>query len=234
MKQSGFVLIVALLLTAACDTPQMSGDASLDSRMDSVSYTYGFFIGSSLADEGVEDIDIQNLAAGVMHALEQNDRQLSEMEMANVIQAFQQEMQLQRMRQQEDAAGENIQAGIDFLAENIQREGVQETESGLQYEVIEAGSGDTPGPNQRVRVHYEGSLIDGTIFDSSHQRGEPATFGVDQVIRGWTEGLQLMEEGATYKFYIPSDLAYGTQQRGEHIQPGSLLIFEVELLEVLD
>lgn len=120
-----------------------------------------------------------------------------------------------------------------FLAENANRAGVQTTESGLQYEIIQEGTGKKPSADNQVKVHYEGTLVDGTLFDSSIKRGEPVTFGVTQVIPGWVEGLQLMSEGAKYKFYIPSDLGYGAQGAGEMIPPHSALVFEVELIEVL-
>lgn len=141
----------------------------------------------------------------------------------------------QSQKQQEKSqaeAEENLTKGQAFLSENSQREGVQVTESGLQYEVIEEGSGVSPSETDTVVVHYHGTLIDGTVFDSSVDRGEPATFAVNRVIEGWTEGLQLMKPGAKYKFYIPSELAYGPQQRSEEIKANSTLIFEVELLEI--
>jgi len=137
-----------------------------------------------------------------------------------------------QLKQQQDAQT-NQEEGEAFLAENRNKEGVQETESGLQYKVLEEGSGDSPVATDTVTVHYEGTLIDGTVFDSSYERGEPATFPLDGVISGWTEGLQLMKEGATYRFFIPADLGYGMNVRpGSPIGPNETLIFKVELLEV--
>jgi FKBP-type peptidyl-prolyl cis-trans isomerase FklB len=136
--------------------------------------------------------------------------------------------------EQEKAVKRNREDGIAFLAENKKREEVVETESGLQYEVVRKGDGPIPTANDRVKVDYTGYLIDGTIFDSSVERGEPAVFGVTQVIAGWTEVLQLMPAGSEYKVFIPSDLAYGERQMGGDIQPGSTLIFDIHLLEVVE
>ena len=134
---------------------------------------------------------------------------------------------------QEKAFEKNISEGKSFLAENAKREGVVTTASGLQYEVIQAGNGTTPSASDQVKVHYHGTLIDGQVFDSSVQRGEPATFGVTQVSSGWDEALQLMPVGSKWKLYIPSDLAYGAQGAGQSIAPHTTLVFEVELLEII-
>lgn len=123
--------------------------------------------------------------------------------------------------------------GEKFLAENAKKEGVKTTASGLQYKELQAGTGEMPTANDQVKVHYKGSLLNGQEFDSSYKRGEPATFGVGQVIKGWTEGLQLMKEGSKYELYIPADLAYGDQGAGRAIGPGETLIFEVELIEII-
>jgi FKBP-type peptidyl-prolyl cis-trans isomerase FklB len=141
-------------------------------------------------------------------------------------------MMEKQMAHREKAAEENLREGQAFLSENAQKDGVKTTESGLQYEVIEKGSGKTPTPESTVTVHYRGTLIDGTEFDSSLRRGEPATFPVNGVIAGWTEALQLMSEGAKYKLYIPADLAYGERGAGQAIGPNETLIFDVELLSV--
>jgi len=148
--------------------------------------------------------------------------------------AFMQRRQQQMQAQQQQEAQANSEAGEAFLAQNADRDGVMVTDSGLQYRVIEEGEGDSPAAEDRVTVHYKGTLIDGTQFDSSYDRGEPATFALNQVIPGWTEGLQLMSEGAKYEFFIPSELAYGEQGRPGPIGPNATLIFEVELLEVAD
>jgi FKBP-type peptidyl-prolyl cis-trans isomerase FklB len=151
----------------------------------------------------------------------------------NILNTYFQKKQQAEMAKKIEKSEENRKAGEAFLAENKTKEGVKTTESGLQYVVLKEGTGKKPTKDDKVKVHYHGTVIDGTVFDSSVDRGEPSTFGVSQVIKGWTEGLQLMKEGAKYKFFIPSNLAYGSQQRGEVIQGNSTLIFEVELLEVL-
>ena len=146
--------------------------------------------------------------------------------------AFQEKLQAERDAEQAALSEGNAEAGA-FLAENAQREGVMVTESGLQYEVLQAGDGDSPGLDDQVEVHYRGTLIDGTVNDSSYDRGQTVTFGVTQVIAGWTEALQLMQEGSKYKLYIPSELAYGAGGAGQSIGPNATLVFEVELIDVV-
>ena len=158
--------------------------------------------------------------------MEQKDPEISYQEAQTIINEFFQALQAKVS----EAAK---QAGTAFLAENAKREGVVTLESGLQYEVVTEGNGATPSAADQVKVHYHGSLIDGTVFDSSVQRGEPATFGVTQVISGWVEALQLMPVGSKWRLFIPSDLAYGAQGAGQHIAPYSTLVFEVELLEIV-
>ena len=136
------------------------------------------------------------------------------------------------MKEQQAEGEKNKAANDKFLEDNKSKDGVKVTESGLQYLVMKEGTGEKPTAESKVKVHYHGTLIDGTVFDSSVERGEPAEFGVNQVIKGWTEGLQLMSVGSKYKFFIPQDLAYGARQTGEKIKPYSTLVFEVELLEV--
>jgi len=145
--------------------------------------------------------------------------------------AYQQEMQSKASEQQQELAKKNLEAGQTFLAENADRDGIQTTESGLQYEIIEEGDGESPSAEDKVKVHYTGELISGEVFDSSRERGEPVTFGLNQVIPGWTEGLQLMTEGSRAKLYIPADLAYGPGGN-QRIGPNETLIFDVELLEI--
>ena len=146
---------------------------------------------------------------------------------------FQTQLREKQQEEQAAVAAEKKEAEQAYLAENAKKEGVQTTESGLQYKVIEEGSGESPAETDQVQVNYEGKLLDGTVFDSSYERQKPATFGVNQVISGWTEGLQLMKEGAKYEFYIPADLAYGQRGSGPKIGPGETLIFTVELLDVI-
>ena len=170
--------------------------------MDSVSYSVGVLIAKNLKNQGMDTIDAPSMAAAVADVFADNALKISP-EQANTI--FQQYMQ----KQSEKVNADKIAAGAKFLADNAKRPEVMTLPSGLQYEVLTAGTGVKPTSSQNVTVHYEGTLIDGTVFDSSYKRGNPATFGVTQVIQGWVEGLQLMEEGAKWKLYIPYNLAYG-------------------------
>ena len=192
--------------------------------MDKISYAIGLSMGQNLMGSGVTSLDYADLAAGIKDVLEKNQPQISYQEAQQVLGKFFSELE-------QKIAGEAKSAGEAFLAENAKREGVKVTESGLQYEVLEATIGQKPKATDKVRVHYEGTLIDGTVFDSSYKRGESITFGLNQVIAGWTEGLQLMPIGSKFKFYIPQELGYGAQSAGS-IPPYSTLIFEVELLGI--
>jgi len=157
---------------------------------------------------------------------------IKEEEGTALIGAFQEKMQKMAEAEAEAKAAEAKKAGVDFLAENAKKEGVMTTNTGLQYKMLRAGEGASPSASDRVEVHYEGRLINGDVFDSSYKRGSTSTFGVGQVISGWTEGLQLMKEGSKYQFYIPSDLAYGNRGSGK-IGPGDVLVFDVELVKII-
>jgi FKBP-type peptidyl-prolyl cis-trans isomerase len=174
-------------------------------------------------------VDYKQIRQGLINGMLKYDDQMTAEEAGQYFNGAME--RLQRLRNEANF-GANKKAGEDFLAENAQREGVVTTESGLQYEVITMGKGAKPVETDQVKVHYHGTLVDGTVFDSSVQRGEPAQFGVNQVIRGWVEGLQLMPAGSKFKFFIPQDLAYGSQDQGT-IKPYSTLVFEVELLEIV-
>ena len=187
--------------------------------MDKVSYAIGLSMGQNLMGSGVTSLEYADLAAGIKDVLEKNQPQISYQEAQQVLGKFFSELEAQI-------------AGEAFLAENAKREGVKVTESGLQYEVLEATIGQKPKATDKVRVHYEGTLIDGTVFDSSYKRGESITFGLNQVIKGWTEGLQLMSIGSKYKLYLPYQLAYGERGAGANIPPYAALIFTVELLGI--
>ena len=236
MKLSIYTVFSALifaLLINGCESPRGSADSSLESRMDSVSYSLGYFYGQTLASEGVDSIQNGKFIAGLEQAYSDEDPALDQMAMQTVMQNFQQDLAANRQVRQQEAATENITKGEDFLEENAQNEDVMVTESGLQYRIIEDGSGDSPTAEDEVEVHYRGTLISGEEFDSSYSRDETASFPLNRVIPGWTEGLQLMSEGATYEFYVPSELAYGNNPPpGSIIEPGSVLIFEVELIDV--
>ena len=185
--------------------------------MDKFSYAIGLGIGQNLLSMGARSIDVNDFAQAIKDVLEGN---------REIVNKYFTELE-------EKMNAENIEKGKAFLEENKKNPHIVTLPSGLQYEVITEGNGKKPKATDRVRCHYEGTLIDGTLFDSSIKRGEPAVFGVNQVIKGWVEALQLMSEGAKWKLYIPSDLAYGAQGAGEMIPPHSTLIFEVELIEVL-
>ena len=193
--------------------------------MDKISYAIGLSMGQNLMGSGVTSLEYADLAAGIKDVLEKNQPQISYQEAQQVLGKFFSELE-------EKIAGEAKVAGEAFLAENAKREGVKVTESGLQYEVLEATIGQKPKATDKVRVHYEGTLIDGTVFDSSYKRGESITFGLNQVIKGWTEGLQLMSIGSKYKLYLPYQLAYGERGAGANIPPYAALIFTVELLGI--
>ncbi|NQU54256.1 MAG: FKBP-type peptidyl-prolyl cis-trans isomerase [Bacteroidetes bacterium] len=232
MKNSIIYLMVIGLLIAGTSC-QQSGtkSAKLETSVDSVSYAIGILVGSNNLKQlsstpGGSDLDKTIMSSAFATASAEGELQITE-EAANVlVQAFFQGAG-------ERKGQENLEAGNAFLETNKAREGITVTESGLQYEVLTAGTGAKPTAADQVRVHYHGTLINGTVFDSSVDRGEPATFGVGQVIPGWTEALQLMTVGSKWKVYLPSEIAYGERGAGGDIGPNAALIFEVELLEII-
>lgn len=193
------------------------------SKMDSVSYNLGILIAQNLKQQGLGDVNPAQLARGVADALAG-----ASVDLAKCNESVSEYIQAQQAKKFEG----NVAAGKKFLEENKLRPGVVTTASGLQYEVMKPGTGAKPTANDRVTVHYHGTLLDGSIFDSSVERGQPATFGVTQVIQGWVEGLQLMPLGSKYKFFIPYNLGYGERGAGGDIGPFATLIFEVELLKI--
>lgn len=203
----------------------------LETPEDRLSYTIGMDIGQSLSEQEM-DLNMELLMAGMEAAYAGEETLLTQEEALAEREAFMQRRQAEMQEAMAEQAEANLAAGEAFLAENAQKDGVQVTDSGLQYRVVEAGDGAQPVASDRVTVHYRGSLIDGTVFDSSYDRGEPATFALNQVIPGWTEGVQLMREGATYEFVIPAELAYGPEGRPGAIGPNSTLVFDVELIAV--
>lgn len=220
-------------LIAGCSTAQdAANDPALDTTPQRVSYGMGLVLGERMGND-LPDLQMEQFLQGIQHghAGDEQSKRLTREEIQEALMAYQQELQQQQEQQQEGLASQNRDAGEAFLAENAGREGVETTESGLQYEVIEEGNGTNPTAQDRVQVHYTGELITGEVFDSSRERGQPVTFGLNQVIPGWTEGLQLMSEGARYKLYIPSDLAYGPGGN-QAIGPNETLIFDVELLAI--
>lgn len=202
--------------------------------MDKFSYALGLGIGQQLKQMGLKGkLVINDFAASITDVLEDNQLQVSHQEGQQIVNAFFRELE-QKQNEAKAAAGKVAkEEGAKFLAENAKKEGVTVTKSGLQYEVLTEGTGKQPKATDTVRCHYEGRLLDGTIFDSSYKRNEPADFGLQQVIAGWTEGVQLMSEGAKFRFYIPYMLAYGEGGAGASIPPFATLIFDVELIKVL-
>lgn len=221
---------VVALVTAGLSGPVLA-QAELETEQQQLSYILGLDVGQSLQNLDIE-IDLDLLMEGVGHVLAGEEHRMSAEEVQAVRNAFIQRMQAQAQEQAQAQAQVNLQLGQQFMAENEQRDGVEVTESGLQYEVLEAAEGESPTAEDTVTVHYRGTLIDGTEFDSSYSRGEPATFPLANVIPGWTEGLQLMPVGSTYRFVIPPQLGYGEQGAGQMIAPNSTLVFEVELLGI--
>ncbi len=194
--------------------------------MDKVSYALGLSIAGNLMGSGVAELNLERFSKGVKDGLSNDGTEMTGDEANQILNAFFTELQ-------EKASEANRKVGDAFFAENAKRDEVITLESGLQYEVLKEGNGSIPQGADQVKCHYHGTLIDGTVFDSSVQRGEPAVFGVNQVIKGWVEALQLMPIGSKWKLYVPSDLAYGAQGAGQAIGPHTNLIFEVELLEIV-
>jgi FKBP-type peptidyl-prolyl cis-trans isomerase FklB len=217
--------IVVVLGAAACQLTAQPAP-TLDTQQKKVSYAIGLNLGKSLLAQKVE-VDFDSVSRGVKDGLA-GTQALDDKQIQETMETFQKEMQT-KMSQ---AAEKNTADGAQFLADNEKRSGVQKTASGLQYEVLTEGTGPKPVATDRVKVHYKGTLIDGTEFDSSYQRGEPAVFPANRVIPGWTEALQLMPVGSKWKLYIPAALGYGAQGAGAAIPPNATLIFEVELLGI--
>ncbi len=204
---------------------------SLVTEMDKVSYAIGVQLGTNFKRQGI-DIKIEKFVQGLKDATAGNKLELTEQEIQQTMMAFSQKMRAKQQEKQKADAVKNLAAGKVFLEANKKKEGVKVLPSGLQYKVIKEGTGKTPTAADKVKTHYRGRLIDGTEFDSSYKRGKPAEFGVKAVIKGWTEALQLMKEGAKWELYIPANLAYGERARPT-IPANSTLIFEIELLEIV-
>ncbi len=194
--------------------------------MNKISYALGLGIGQQLKSMNIEDFDLGEFSRSIKEVMAGEKTDITAREAQTMLNEYFQK------KEAEDAK-KNIAAGKAYLEENGKREGVVTTKSGLQYEVLTEGTGNSPKATDKVRCHYEGRLTDGTVFDSSYQRGEPADFGLNQVIAGWTEGVQLMKEGAKYRFHIPYLLGYGERGAGASIPPYATLVFDVELIKVL-
>ena len=226
MKKIIITSLVASVIfgLTACNSISSKTTKPKDDK-DSLSYMIGISVGHTLKAQKIEGINAKLLAQGIEEVLT-NDSAMSIAEANAFINEY-------FMKMAEVEGEKNLEKGEAFLAENKTKEGVVETESGLQYKVLVEGTGASPTVTDRVRCHYEGRLIDGTVFDSSYERGQPAEFSLQGVIRGWTEGLQLMKEGGKYELYVPADLAYGKRGGGQIIGPNETLIFTIELLEIL-
>ena len=200
--------------------------------MDKLSYALGIGIGSQLAGMGAKELNIDDFAQAIKDVISGSELKVDNAEAQTLVQNFFQEQEAKQQAATAEAGKAAKAAGEAFLAENGKKDGVVTLPSGLQYQVLKEGDGKKPSATDQVVCHYEGTLIDGTVFDSSYQRNQPATFGLNQVIAGWTEGVQLMQEGAKYRFFIPYNLAYGERGAGTQIPPFAALVFDVELIEV--
>lgn len=242
MKKAAIALLIASTLgltacqkqeveTAEADTVVAEGEAQKDA------YALGSYVGGIIQEKLLEqekydlNLDRELVVKGFVDALQEKS-QMEQAEIKTITSAIEAKLKTAKAAMSAIVAKENLANGAAYLAENEKRERVTQTESGLQYEVITTGEGVSPKATDTVKVHYKGTLIDGTEFDSSYSRGEPTVFPLSRVIKGWTEGIQLMKVGSKYKFYIPSSLAYGTRTTGK-ITSNSALIFEVELLEII-
>ena len=230
MKLMNIIILATVILSFSCNDA-ISDDTSMNTTMDSLAYAIGVQMGMNFENDELS-LNTTLLKAGIDDYLAGNSK-LSDVELQEVFAEFQKVMNEKRVQIQNDKASVNLEKGEKFLAENKKRKEVTETASGLQYEVLKKGDGPKPQESSTVKVHYHGTLIDGTVFDSSVQRGEPIDFPLNGVIPGWTEGVQLMNVGSKFKFFIPSKLAYGAQGAGASIGPNETLIFEVELIEII-
>ena len=222
LKNAGILLLI-LFVIQACNTGSFKSE-KVSSKIDSVSYMLGLSIGHSFKSEGFPDIKPALIAKGIEEAWK-GDSTISENQINMFLSTY--------FRQIQQEKGEkNLKAGQAFLDANKSKEGVKTTSSGLQYKVIQEGTGASPKGNDMVKCHYRGKLITGEVFGSSYDSGEPAQFPLNGVIPGWTEGLQLMKEGGKYELYIPAELGYGERGGGKKIPPNSVLVFQMELLQV--
>lgn len=237
MKKTKILIFVALTLAGGASFAQSKGDKSnkskknkkemtLKTELDTVSYSIGVNIAENLSNQGLNTLNVEALAKGMEDYLNQNDLAITREQGEQILQAYFQKVAM-------EAANKNKKEGEEFLAENGKKKGIVTLPSGMQYEIIQEGNGPVPTASDKVKTHYHGTLIDGTVFDSSVERGQPATFGVTQVIQGWQEALQLMPVGSKWRLYIPYNLAYGERGAGGQIGPFATLIFDIELIEIV-
>jgi len=227
MKVRIFLLAIGLISTVLVSCQKKAGEVQLDTEFDTISYYLGISIGTNFKDTPMKQVNIEALAMGIELVLSESDTTQDIQQIGMIIGEYMRKLEYAESQQY-------LNEGEEFLARNKERKGVLSTESGLQYEVMKEGTGPKPAETDEVTVHYHGTLIDGQVFDSSVERGEPATFSLNRVIPGWTEGVQLMNVGSKYKFFVPTELAYGMRPRqGGIIKPNMTLIFEVELLSFI-
>jgi len=245
MKRVLILLVFSVFLASSCDKTQSEPaakqeitKADLQTEDDKVSYSIGFSMGSSFKKDELK-VNLQMFQQGLEDSYTGSKQILSEEEIQKTMMAFQQKMRAKkqveyrkRMEERNKQGEVNKEKGKEFLEANKTKEGIVVLESGLQYKILEKGTGGSPKPTDTVKCHYKGTTIDGKEFDSSYERGEPATFALNRVIKGWTEGLQLMKEGGKWQFFVPSELAYGERGAGQNIGPNEVLVFEVELLSI--
>lgn len=228
MKKALLTLALGSLLAAPVT---VMAETQLKTEEERLSYSLGLIMGQRLKQD-VQNLNVDIMAQAIKDLYAGKEPQMSEAEVGQIMQAFQQKKMQEQQEAQAKIASDNLKKGEDFLADNGKKSGVKTTDSGLQYQVLTAGKGDKPLATDQVKVHYEGKLISGQVFDSSYKRGEPVTFTLNQVIPGWQEGLQLMSVGSKWKLFIPAGLAYGPGGAGGAIGPNETLIFEVELLDI--
>lgn len=218
--------VSVIFFLSSCDK-SITSKAEVETGLDTVSYYVGIDVAKSLKASYLEDINIDAFVEGLKRELKEEEHQIEVVNSQIILQKFMSERQRLRIQK-------NLEDGRAFLEENKNKDGVIVTESGLQYEILEEGTGRSPSLKDTVVCHYEGTLLDGTVFDSSYEKDEPARFGLTRVIKAWQEGLPLMKEGAKYRFYVPTELGYGMRvRRGGKIEPNMALIFEIELIEVI-
>lgn len=222
-------LLCLCMFTTTGFAKTVTNSSSLNEQ---VGYSFGYLMGRSNA-ESVKDLDLDAFILGLKTAAQGGKSALTDEEMARVLTQHKKQSDAKQLIELKKKADANAKVGAEFLAANAKKQGVQTTKSGLQYQILKQGTGQSPKANSIVKVNYEGRLIDGTVFDSSIARNQAAEFQVSQVIQGWTEGLQLMKEGAEYRFFIPAQLGYGQIGSGDVIEPNSTLIFDVELIKIL-
>ncbi|MBW1743539.1 MAG: FKBP-type peptidyl-prolyl cis-trans isomerase [Deltaproteobacteria bacterium] len=245
MKRVLILLVFSAFLALSCDKTQQEPGAKqqitkedLKTEDDRVSYSIGFSMGSSFKKDELK-VNLDMFQQGVKDSFTGSQQILSEEEIQKTMMAFQQKMRAKkqeeyakRMEERKTQGEVNKEKGKEFLETNKTKEDIVTLESGLQYKILEKGTGGSPKATDTVKCHYKGTTIDGKEFDSSYQRGEPATFALNRVIKGWTEGLQLMKEGGKWQFFVPSELAYGEKGAGQNIGPDEVLVFEVELIAI--